>query len=123
MTTTIEKRSSNKTVDAYRSTAPQEIDGRWVVITKYQRGLDDQGMYRHVLTVRDATPDEVRKGTIAALKRRYDAMGNSPGVGTMEDHVAAKRALDNQIRALEGRPSLEEEWAAARAARAAGTTD
>ena len=123
MTTTIEKRSSNKTVDAYRSTAPQEIDGRWVVITKYQRGLDDQGMYRHVLTVRDATPDEVRKGTIAALKRRYDAMGNSPGVGTMEDHVAAKRALDNQIRALEGRPSLEEEWAAARAARTAATAD
>ena len=38
-TTVIEKRSSNKTIDAYRSTAPQEIDGRWVVITAYRRGM------------------------------------------------------------------------------------
>lgn len=117
---TITKNSSIRNVDAYRSSAPQKIDGKWVVATGYSRSEDDHGGYVHTMKVRDATDAEQKIGRIAELKSEMRAMGAGPDDDrSRESHDAKYNAKDNELRSLEGRPSREQEAAQKDAERAA----
>ena len=65
---TITKHSGTKNVDAYRIAAPQQIDGRWVVITGYSRTMDDQGGYTHRMTFRDCSLAEIEETELAPMR-------------------------------------------------------
>lgn len=108
--TTVHKTSSIRNVDAYRVGNTIKQDGEWQTITGYKRTLNDQGQYDHALTLRPATADEAKAGHIEELKWQLRAMG--PGPDDEQDrarHAARERQLQNEIRKLEGKPSVEEE--------------
>lgn len=96
----IQKITSSKNVTKYNSTAPQMMDGQWVVVTAYGRRCDDQGMYTHSMEVRDATDAEILAARITdAQDRLILASGDA--------------VIEDELRALQGRPSLAEVAAAA----------
>ena len=91
----IQKTTSSKNVEKYNSTAPQLLDGQWVVVTAYGRSCDDQGMYTHSMELRDATAAEI---LAARIKDAQDRLILASGDAVIED----------ELRALQGRPSLAE---------------
>lgn len=107
------KTSSSRSVDAYRVGNVLKINGQWGVVTGYKRTMDDHGGFRHTLSLRPASEEEAKQGRIGELKGELRAM--SPGPDDDRDrakHAARQKELDNEIRRLEGRPSVEEERAA-----------
>lgn len=107
------KTSSSRSVDAYRVGNVLKINGQWGVVTGYKRTMDDHGGFRHTLSLRPANEEEAKQGRIGELKSELRAM--SPGPDDDRDrakHAARQKELDNEIRRLEGRPSVEEERAA-----------
>ena len=106
------KRSGSRNVDAYAVGNTLQVNGHYVVVTGYKRRTDDQGGYEHKMTLRPATPEEAKQGKIAALKAGLRAMGPGPDDDrNRAAHAATERRLDNEIRALEGRPTAEAEAA------------
>lgn len=91
----IQKTTSSENVARYNSTAPQILDGQWVVVTAYGRSCDDQGMYTHSMDVRHATDAEI---LAAQITDAQDRLIRSSGDAVIED----------ELRALQGRPSLAE---------------
>jgi hypothetical protein len=115
MTTTtatreIRKSSSSRTVDTYRSTAPQCIDGEWVVIVRYGSRKDDHGGYEHILTVRDATEHERQVGRAAELRETIRRIGNDQTQQRDKAEMQAElAALEAEIDPVLGTLTLTED--------------
>ena len=99
---TISKTSDMRSIDAYRSTAPQQIDGDWVVITKYGRTMDDGGGYIHTMQVRECTEDELKRGRIKELKSSIAKMNVWPDdYGDRDKFIARKAEMIDELKRLE----------------------
>lgn len=113
MTRTITKTTTQRKIDAYRTTAPQQIDGQWVVIEKAGCTQNDHGSYDWTLVVRDCTDDERKQGRIDQI---------SHTLSLPLDNDEERRTLENERLALEGKPPLPtwaEQQKATRASQAA----
>lgn len=109
---TTTRRSANRDVNAYRVGNVIQHNGEWKTIVAYNRNRDDQGSYEHRLTLRPATEEESRRGKISQLEREIQAMGAGPDdARNRQRHDADLRAKQNELRKLQGRPSVEEELA------------
>lgn len=113
-TRTIRKTSSTRNVDAYRVGNTLRFGGELVVIMTSQRHLDDQGDYEYMMTVRTADAAERKAARIAELRHELSVLSSPPD----DDRDIPARAIErdrveNELRSLEGRPTVEAERAAA----------
>ena len=92
-------------------------DSYHIVTSVTPRRADDHGKFQHEATTRPATADEAAKAKrdsrIAALKSTLDSTAHGPDdERDRASHDARRRLAENELRTLEGRPSLEAEEAA-----------
>jgi hypothetical protein len=117
---TIRRTSSIRNVDDYRPGAIIDHEGRHVIVTGYRRTAGDGGQYTHELAVRPATAEESRRKRVADLHHRLSSMVAGPDDDRgRAAHEARCRKWEDELRSLEGRPSLDEEEATAGAKDAA----